>query len=159
MKKLVAVTVAVLVFLSAASAGYALDTTLLTTRNKIFDESKLLRAQLATSQDVMLLSSLFDSCLLTTSQLDAYFTMLGIFNSIRREDISPVPLDHLTRWLVEIKTTNNLTIKNLESSLGATIEPANQTTLEKFRDYFVKLNNQIDVDLAKIALMKKAAKR
>jgi len=137
---------------------YALDTTLLDMRNKIFAESKDLKLLLANSKDVVLVNSMWDSCIMLVSQLDAYFSMLGIFNTIKKEDLKQDTIDYLTGWLDGIKKTNELNIKSLDA-VSATMEPKTKTHILKLKDYFGKLNNQINIELDKISLFKKSLKK
>ncbi len=87
-------------------------------RNKIFKESKDIKALLPSSKDVYLINSMWDSCVLAMSQLDAYFSMLGIYNTIKRENITQTALDYLINWLKEIKRSGELNIKSLGKMLA-----------------------------------------
>ena len=155
MKKIIFLTLTFIIFLSFSV--YALDTTLLDMRNKIFEESKDLKSLLESSKDVILVSSMWDSCIIAMSQSDAYFNMLGIFNTIKKEDLKEDAVNYLTSWLDGIKKVNELNIKSLDA-VTLTLEPKTKTHILKLKDYFGKLNNQIDAELAKISLLKKSLK-
>ena len=134
--------------------GFAADSKLLEVRNKIFDESKELRVLLTGSQDVILISSLWDSCLMTITQLDAYFSMLGIVNTIRAEDTSDQALTYLVSWLNEIMRSTDLNIKSLNTIMQS-LEPRTKLKIAILKNYFADLNSQVSVELNKLSLLKK----
>lgn len=156
MKKIIFIILTFIIFLSFSL--YALDTSLLDTRNKIFEESKELKSLLVSSKDVVLINSMWDSCIIAMSQLDAYFSMLGIFNTIKKEDLKEDVINYLTSWLDGIKKTNELNIKSLDA-VTFTLEPKTKAYILKLKDYFAKLNNQINTELDKISVLKKSLKR
>jgi len=147
----------ILIILFSLNA-YALDTTLLDMRNKIFKESKEIKALLTRSKDVFLINSMWDSCVLTMAQLDAYFSMLGIFNTIRNDCLSPTAVDYLSDWLKEIKQSNDLNVKSLNSFM-MTIEPETKGYVDALKDYYNDLNARIDKELNKLTLYKKTFRR
>jgi hypothetical protein len=127
-------------------------------RNKIFEESKDLKSLLANSKDIILINSMWDSCIIAMSQLDAYFTMLGIFNTIKEENLKEEVINYLTSWLEGIKKTNELNIKSLDA-VSVTLESKTKAHILRLKDYFGKLNDQINAELDKISLLKKSLKR
>ena len=134
---------------------YALDTALFDIRNEIFEESKQIKASLADSKDTVLLNSLWDSCIMSVNQLDAYIYMLRIFNTIREKDIKKEAIDSLSSWLTEIKNTNNLTVISL-GNISKTVDARTAVYTEKIKSIIVKLNKQVDIELNKIAALKKS---
>lgn len=150
-KTIVLMLAAVFMFLAS---GYALETGLMDIRGKLFTESQEIKALLPDTKDVILVNSMWDSCVLTISQLDAYFSQLGIFNTIKQEDITATAIDFLERWLQGIKNTNNLNIKSLQS-MPQDIQARSKLHLERLVGYFTDLNAQIDVELEKLATLKK----
>ena len=156
MKKIIFIILIFIIFLSFSV--YALDTTLLDMRNKIFEESKVIKSLLVDSKDIILMNSMWDSCVMTMTQLDAYFSMIGIFNTIKKEDLKEDAINYLTSWLDGIKKTNELNIKSLDA-VSVTLEPKTKAHILKLKDYFGKLNNQINAELDKISLLKKSLKR
>lgn len=156
MKKIIFIILISVIFLNFSI--YALDTTLLDMRNKIFEESQELKSLLVNSKDIVLINSMWDSCIMAMSQLDAYFSMLGIFNTIKKEDLTEDAINYLTTWLDGIKKTNELNIKSLDA-VTLILEPETKAHIVKLKDYFGKLNNQIDAELDKISLLKKSLKR
>ena len=71
-----------------AQNAYALDTKLYNVRQKLFDQSqeikKLVNRDNA-GQYLVLVSSMWDTCFVAITQLDAYFYLLGLFNSIKKD--------------------------------------------------------------------------
>lgn len=147
MKKRVVVAALISVFLNLNA--YASDSILLSLRGKLFSESQELKASLASTQDVVLVSSMWDSCIITLTQIDAYFSMLGIFNTIKKENASEAAADYLSGWLNEIKRTNDLNIKSLES-VSLIADQSTKDHMEKLKSYFFELNTQIAVELKKV---------
>lgn len=155
MKKIFYLVFAVLVFFRLDA--YAFDSKLLDIRTKILDESKEIKGLLANTKDVILISSLWDACILTTNQLDAYFSMLGIFNTINKKDYSVDAVNYLIDWLNAIKGSNDLNLTSL-NSMPQIIEASTKTEMVVLKNYFNELNNQIAVDLNKLSVLKKALK-
>lgn len=153
MKKIFSIILALAVFLSFNAL--ALDITLFDIRNKIFEESKEIKALLPDSKDVVLVSSMWDSCLIAITQLDAYFSMLGIFNTIKKEDLSKDSINYLSDWLNEIKRTDTLNIESL-NSVPQPVELDTEVHIERLKDYFTDLNNRIDAELKKLSILEDA---
>ena len=150
MKKAIFV-LSLIIFLG--SNVYALDNTLRDIRNEIFEESKKIKSSLESSRDIVLTSSMWDSCIMTMTQLDAYFYMLDIFNTIKEEDLDEGPINTLGRWLSEIKKTNELNIKGL-NAFPEPIETHTTLYMERLKGHYSDLNNQIDAELKKISVLK-----
>ena len=155
MKKNIFIILALLIFFNVNS--YALETTLLDMRNKISAESRQIKALLLESKDIVLMSSMWDSCVLTMTQLDAYFFMVGIFNTIKKGDLKEDTVNYLTNWLNIIKNTNELNIKSL-NTVTQILEPKTKVYKERLKNYFSELNKKIDSELGKISLLKKSLK-
>jgi hypothetical protein len=153
MKKIIVVVV-MLMFFSCFTA-YPLGTTLLDMRNNIFNESKQVQSLLADSKDAGIIVSMWDSCIIAVTQLNAYFYMLGIFEQIPKEQLTDEPLDYLSAWLTEIKKTSDMNLKSLDS-YKQLLEQKTKTHKDTLKEYFVQLNRQIDVELGKIATIKKS---
>ena len=147
MRKKVAAAVLISVFFYLNA--YASDPALLSLRGKLFSESQELKSALTSSQDPVLVSSMWDSCIISLTQIDAYFSMLGIFNTIKKEDSSRAAADYLSGWLNEIQRTNDLNIKSLES-VSLITDQVTKDHMEKLKVYFSELNTQIGVELKKV---------
>lgn len=150
MKKTICIILALVIFLMPNV--YAFDSTLFAMRNKIFYQSKNIKELLTKTNDPILVSSMFDSCIVALTQLDAYFIMLGIFNTIKRKDINKVSTNYLIRWLDTIQKTNGLNIKSL-SATPKTIEVKTKVYVERLKAEFRKLNTQIDNEKEKISAL------
>ena len=137
--------------------AYALDFRIFDMRNKIFAESKEIKSLLANSRDVVILTNMFDSCILAMTQIDAYYSMLGIFNQIKREHLTDATLDSLVNWLNETKRTNEVNIRLL-SAATQTNESYTPAHIERLKAYFGQLNNYINVELGKFSLLKRSLK-
>jgi hypothetical protein len=126
-------------------------------RNKISAESKQIKTLLLESKDMVLMNSMWDSCVITMTQLDAYFYMVGIFNTIKKEDLKGDTINYLTNWLNIIKDTNELNIKSLNTAIQI-LEPKTKVYKERLKSYFSELNKKIDSELVKISLLRKSLK-
>ena len=147
-----------ILFLFLNSCAWGMDFKIFDMRNKIFAESKEIKESLNHSQDTLVLSSLFNASLLTMSQLDAYFNMLGVFETIPSQDLSDIAVDFLTNWLNEIKSTLDLNISSL-TGISNSLEPGTKEHVEKVKYYFKQLNAIADEELKKLAIIKKTAKK
>lgn len=133
--------------------AHAQATDLMDVRSKLITESREIKALFPDTKDVILVSSMVDSCVLTISQLDAYFSQLGIFNTIKKDDVTPAAIHFLEQWLNGIKNTNDLNIKSL-NAVTQDIQAKTKLHLERLTGYFTDLNTQIDQELAKLAALK-----
>lgn len=158
MKKIIfLIFVCVIIILSGLKAQ-ALDNELFAMRESFFQESKALRPLLTETKDVLLLSSMQDSCIIAMTQLDAYFSMMGIYNAIGKEDLSEAPVGFLINWLSVMKKTNDLNIKSLIAASGK-IEPRTKIHKDKLLNYFGDLNIRLTNELKKLSSLKEALKR
>lgn len=152
-----AVIFLLVLFVLSSSCVYAFEATLLGLRKEFFEKSKEIKVTLTDSKDPILMSSLWDSCIMTMSQMDAYFAMLGILNTINEKDRSEAALNHISGWLRGMKSTNELNVK----SLGSVTNVFGQSTkqhIKILKTYFVLLNNLIDKELEKISILEKGVK-
>jgi hypothetical protein len=140
------------------SQAEAIDFRIFEMRNKIFDESKEIKTALLASKNSFVLVTMFDSCIQVTSQLDAYFYMLSLFNAIRRPDLTITHTDILLSWLTEIKRTNELCIQSL-NSVSPPLEPRTLFHIKKVQKLFSDLNTLIDEELAKVSVISKTVKK
>lgn len=155
MKKTLLIVLALVAGLGFNAHAQATATGLMEVRNKVLKESQEVKALLPDTKDVILVSSLVDSCILTVSQLDAYFSQLGIFNTIKKDDVTPVAVNFLEQWLNNIKSTNDLNIKSL-NAVTQNIQAKTKLHLERLTGYFADLNAQIEQELAQLAALKQA---
>jgi len=146
-----------LVLLSGYSNAAAIESKILATRNKIFDGSQEIKALLPKSKDAVLLTSMFDSCIIAVSQIDAYFSMLGIFEAVKKEDLKPQTLNFLINWLNQIKKTDNINLGILKN-VPSPLDDATVAQVEKVKGYFTELNRWVDAELVKFNILLKSQK-
>ncbi|OGW74887.1 MAG: hypothetical protein A2Z72_06270 [Omnitrophica bacterium RBG_13_46_9] len=159
MRKIIFTTIALAVFLNL-NAYTAEPPTLLEFRNKIFDESKDIKLLLTSSKkDMIFMNSMWDSCIATLIELDAFFGMLGIFNTIKREDVTEGAVTYLYDWLSLIKNSNESTIRNLNTIYAKPIEKDTKLHIKKLIAYYTELNDRIGLELTKIMALKSTAKK
>ncbi len=135
----------------------ALDSKILSMRNTLFEGSKEIKALIPNSRDAVLLTTLFDSCIIAVSQLDAYFSMLGIFEAIKKDDLTVSSVDFIVNWLNQIKKTNDINIGVL-SNLPTPVEQATMQQADKAKGYFQELNRWVDAELVKLNILRKSIK-
>jgi hypothetical protein len=143
----------VLVFACALRA-YSQESTLMTMRNKIFEESKSIKTLLVDSKDFVLLNTLWDSCIVSITQLDAYFYMIGMYNTIKKEKLAKPALDYLIRWLGELKKTNDLNLRSLKT-LTKKLDAKTKAHIDTIKTYFSDLNVEVIGELNKLSELKK----
>jgi hypothetical protein len=129
---------------------------LIAIRSKIFKQSEAIKPLLNDSRDAVLVSSMWDSCIMTTLQLDAYFFMIGIFNTIKGKDAIADAVGYLYKWLTYIKDTNNMSIKSL-NSVSYEVEPETKSYVRIIKDTLDELNKIIDNEIRKISVLELAA--
>lgn len=156
MKKLVMLMILSVVVFSVFSA-YALDTGLFDVYNEILEESKRIKTLLETSQDIILVNSMWDSCIMTMTELEAYFNLLRIFNKIKQENLDEETVGYLGDWLNKTKKTNELNIKSL-NAISRPLDPNTEVHIAALKVYLKKLNKQIDAELEKISTIKNSLK-
>jgi hypothetical protein len=123
--------------------AYCLDTKLLELREKIFGESNQIKKSInPNSKDFVLLSGLFDSCILAVTQIDAYFYLLGVFEFIRKEDLNKNCFNFILSWLNTMKKTNELSLKSLNTA-GPIMEEETKNYITRIKSYFTELDKQI----------------
>jgi hypothetical protein len=150
MKKTIFVTLTLVAFLNLSA--HAFESQLLEMRNRFFQEAQEIKTLPVNPKNVVLVNSMWDSCLITMAQLDAYFSMLGIFNAVSEESASRQAAAYLISWLNEIKRINELNIRSLRSILQLK-DPIINTHMEKLRIYYSDLNNRIDTELKKVSAL------
>jgi hypothetical protein len=141
-----------------AQNAYCLDTRLYEVRQKLFaqaQEIKKLVNRDNAGQYLVLVSSMWDTCFVAITQLDAYFYLLGLFNSIKKDQVTGPTMDFLSRWLRQTQETSELNIKGLDG-IKVPIEPMIRINMEKLKRYFRELNNQLNKELAEIEKLRKS---
>lgn len=147
-----------ILMLALNSTIYALDSTLMDMRKEIFSNSQEMKAYLKNSKDPILLNSMWDSCIIAVTQLDAYFYIVGIFNTIKKEDLSDASFDYLLNWLNQIKKTNELNIKSLDT-VTSTSEPKTKVYILKLKNNFNELNIRIVKELQRVSQFQESTRK
>lgn len=147
--------VVLVLFMLSTVASYAFESKLLSVYNQIFDESKRIKALLPDTKDILLMNSLWDSCLVTITQIEAYFFMLSIFNTIKKEEMQEPSVDYLVDWLNKTKSANELSIKSLDA-FTQPADPNTQLHMAALKVYYKKLNSDIDEEIKKLSVLKKS---
>lgn len=155
MKKFIFITVVFIIF--SGCRTYAVDTRLLNLRNSIFDASQELKPLIDNSRDAVVLVSLFDSCLLTVTQIDAYFHMLGVFESAKKEAQTADSFDFILSWLSTIKNTTDSNINNLDRPLRIFV-PSTDINIDKLKVYYKELKTLIQNESNRVTAIQKALK-
>ncbi|MCK5160160.1 MAG: hypothetical protein KAQ99_01175 [Candidatus Aureabacteria bacterium] len=153
MKKIIFCVCILVVFLQLDA--HSLDTGLLDIRNQIFDESKAIKPLIAASTDSVLLSSMWDSCLISIAHIDAYFFMLAIFNAIKDEDLTEETVGYLTAWLKRVKKTNNINIEGFQNIAEITDDRI-KTHIRVLKNYFDKLDNLLNAEIDKVDTIRRS---
>jgi hypothetical protein len=131
---------------------------LLDMRNKFFDESKDIKALLSGSKNAVLLNNMWDACIVTMTQLDAYFFMMGIFDAINKDKWNEEAVTYLELWLTKIKSTDEVNLKSLKS-FPPDLEAGVIRHAQKMEGYFTDLNGMIDESLSTISKLKVSVKQ
>ncbi len=160
MKKiLVVLTFAIFIF--STKAGYCLDTKLYNGRQILFNQAQEIK-QLVDEKNAAkylpLITSMWDTCFVAITQLDAYFYILGLFNTIKKDNITAPAVDFLSRWLKQIKDTNELNISGLEA-IKLPIEPMIRINMEKLKRNFRDINTQINKELTEVEKLKNSLEK
>jgi hypothetical protein len=138
---------------------YAMDNNqLLDMRNKFFDESKDIKILLKNTKSVVLLNNMWDACIVTMTQLDAYFFMMGIFDAVNKDKWNEEAVTYLELWLTKIKSTDDVNLKSLES-FPPDLEAGVLRHIQKMKGYFTDLNAMIDENLNTISKLKMSVKQ
>lgn len=156
MKKVILSTIALM--LAWSLSAHALEATLIDLRNEVFKNAQEIKVAFNISKDPILINSMWDSSIMTVSQLDAYFSMLGIFNTIKKENLNDVQFGYLINWLNQIKKTNELNIESLDT-VKATSEPKTKIFILKLRSSFSKLNDYIVRELRGVSRLQESVKK
>ncbi|HPN72963.1 MAG TPA: hypothetical protein PKZ41_03100 [Candidatus Omnitrophota bacterium] len=148
-KKIISVVIFVLVagFSFRASASPLIDL-----RTEVIEEGKRIKSAFKGSKDIILLSSMWDACMITGVQLDAYFAMVGVVGTIKEEDLTPVSVEYLISWLGRVKDNNLVNIKNLSGIANA--ERDTKAQIKRVVEYYAKLNSQIDAEIKGLQALK-----
>lgn len=140
-------------------SAYAMDFKIVNMRNQIFDHSKNMKALMnQNSKDGVFLVSMFDSCLSTAMQLDAYISMVGIFESLSNGGANDEAIRFIASWLNQIKNTDAVTMQTLDA-VSPQVESKTKLEIKRLRADLVSLDALIDAELNKFVALKISAKK
>lgn len=152
MRRVLVLTVASIGFFMQTACA-AVEFKVFDMRNRLFEESKEIRTLIGKSKDSVVLTGMFDSCMLSMAQLDAYFSMLGIFYSVKDTEGTLTALNFLTNWINEVIRTNDM-IKGSLTASEVAVEKKTQEHLAKLKSYYTQLNTLLDGELKKVTTIK-----
>jgi hypothetical protein len=132
--------------LAWSCSAQALETTLIDMRSEILNNAQEIKTYFATTRDPVLLNSMWDSAVMAVSQLDAYFSMLGIFNTIKKENLEDSSINYLLNWLNQLKDTTDLNIKSL-AAIKSTADARSKVFVSKLKNTFSDLETRIIKEL------------
>lgn len=156
MKKIVFLVLALV--LTWSFCAQALETTLIDSRSEILKNSQEMKKYFSSSRDPILLTSMWDSAIMAVSQLDAYFSMLGIFNTIKNEDLQEPAFTYLVKWLGELAGTTELNIKSLEA-INTTTDARSKVFVSKLKKTYNDLKILITKEMQTVAQLQEALKK
>ena len=156
MKKTIFFVVMFMAVISFCRGSFAQENSIFDARKDFSSEASIIKLAMQNSKDVILLSTLWDSCILAMNQIDAYVSMLGIFNTIKKEDTTTDSLKYLENWLNQMKSTGDMNIKSLNGI--SPIEPLSNNYIQKLKTYYTDLNKTLAGELAKVSAIKKTVK-
>ncbi|MFC1807260.1 hypothetical protein ACFL0T_02700 [Candidatus Omnitrophota bacterium] len=172
-KRILRVLTLLLLVIFISSSGFAKGPELLALRNKIHQESQIIQPLIANTQDIYILNTLWDACMQTITQLDAYFFMLGIFRENKDErdpsapsgpqdeaslrEKTPRGLNYLIKWTEIMKQTTELNLKSL-ASFNEPNEAKTKVEIKRLVDHYKKLNELLRTEDKKLRAIRKTAK-
>jgi len=153
MRKVILLILAVIIF--GYECSYGIDFPIFDLRNRIYEEGKEIKGLMPNSKDAVILLSIFDSCQIVIQQLDAYFYMLGIFETIEKDNVARSAVGYIENWLNQIKATNAISLKALNGFQDIK-EEQTKSHIAKLKAFYLELNLRVDQELNKLAVIKKA---
>lgn len=156
MKKIIFCVLSLVLFWSLTAQ--ALESNLIDTRTEILKAAQEMKTYFATTRDPILLNSMWDSSVMAVSQLDAYFSMLGIFNTIKQENLDAAAFSYLIKWLNQIKETTDMNIKSLEE-IKSTTDARSKAFALKLKDIFGNLKARIAKELQTVGQFQDSMKK
>jgi hypothetical protein len=156
MKKIFLLTLGFI--LVTALAAQALETTLIDTRNEILQNAQEMKNFFTATRDPVLLNNMWDSSVMAVSQLDAYFTMLAIFNTINKDAVSEGAAGYLVKWLKQVKDYSVMEVKSLEA-VKKTGDARSKVLMLKTKTIFNNLIARVDKELQTVGQYQEALKK
>ena len=127
-------------------------------RGEILKNAQEMKKYSSTSRDPVLLNSMWDSSVMAISQLDAYFSMLGIFNTIKKENLEKTTVSYLINWLNQTEKTTELNIKSLEA-IKSTTDARSKVFALKLKTIFSDLKARIAQELQTVTQLAESTQK
>jgi hypothetical protein len=156
MKKIIFLVLALV--LAWSFTAQALETTLVDLRTEILNNAQEIKPYFNSSRDPILLNSLWDSSIMAVSQLDAYFSMLGIFNTIKKENLDNAAFSYIIKWLNQLKDTTELNIKSLDA-IKSTSDARSKAFVLKLKVIFNNLKTRITKEIQTVTQFQEATQK
>jgi succinylarginine dihydrolase len=103
------------------------------------------------------MNSMWDASIATLMQLDAYFSMLGMFNTIKKEDVTKDAVKYLSDWLTTVKSTNSMNVQNLGAISAKAVQIDTQVHANNMSNFYKELNKRIDNEMVGLDALKTTA--
>ena len=126
---------------------------LLVLRANLQEESKTLKSILADTKDILYINTLWDSCAMSTMQIDAYFVMIGIYEAAPVKYRRQEGADYMMKWLTAVKNTHELNVKTLAGMTGLN-DPRSNDHILKLKTMYESLLLIIDGETDKLMVLK-----
>lgn len=139
----------------AGSAAQAADNGLLEVRDALFEESKKMNLVLPDSADPVMIISLWDTCVVAVTRINAYFYMLGILESSAEQKWSAESVDYLLIWLNETRRTIMVAMRQLGEPAQLN-EAATDAHRGRIAGYLVQLDSQLEREIGRVGLLKES---
>jgi hypothetical protein len=156
MKK-IAVIVLMLCFCLSVDS-FAANNSLTSINTRLMQESSNLKSMFKNSRDVVLLTTMWDSYFIARTQLDAYFYMVSLFESVKKSAVTEVSVDYLLNWLGEIRKTNAANITTLNAA-ATVIDQATKSAVDRMKANISDMNNAVDKEISRLNSLKEAVKK
>ena len=126
-------------------------------KNQLMREASALRSHLATTKDIVFVSSMWDSCLIAINQIDAYFFMIGIINA-RKATMNEEAIGYLFSWLERMEKLNNTNLRSLADQTKV-IESGTIRHMKKLEEIFRDFNLYIGKEKKRVGTLKELLTR
>jgi hypothetical protein len=156
MKKIASVTLILCLFLSLNC--YAANNSLTAINARLMQESASIKSLLKDSKDVVLLTTMWDSYFISRTQLDAYFYMVALYESVKKGSVTEASVGYLLNWLGEIRKTNATNMKSLNSAPPG-IDQATKLAVNKMKAKISDLNSAVDSEIVRLNSLKESLRK
>jgi len=152
MRKTITVFMVVFVWM-AANAGRAQEIPFSAERSWFLEETQNLKKIMPRSRDAILINDLWYSCLMTITQIDAYYMMMAIYDTIPKDKVTEDAAGFIISWLTSIRNINDLNIKTL-NAMDDPVDLKTTKHVDQMKVGYEKLNGLIEVEIDKLTVVK-----